>query len=150
VVHHRQRLPLGLEAGNHLAGVHPRLDDLQSDLAAYGLGLLGDVDDAHAPFADLLHQLVRADDRADAISRLLRDGVDRRSHCWRLEEVPGAVVDYEKRLDPGPQVLVTGTRAIEVGGALRRRVQVEGLIEDRQRAQQGGRAVHGTAPFFGL
>ena len=44
-------------------GVHARLDDLQRHLAADGLDLLGHVDDAHAAFADLLQQLVGADDR---------------------------------------------------------------------------------------
>ena len=63
VVHHRQGLPLGLEAGDHLGGVHPRLDDLDGDLAADGLGLLGHVDDAHAPLADRLEQLVGPDAR---------------------------------------------------------------------------------------
>ena len=43
-------------------GIHARLDDLQGDPAADGLLLLGHVDDAHAPFADLLQQLVGADD----------------------------------------------------------------------------------------
>src|SRR5207247_8699377 len=33
MIHQRQRLPLGFEAGDHLACVHPRLDDLQRDLA---------------------------------------------------------------------------------------------------------------------
>ena len=47
-------------------GVHARLDDLQGHLAADGLGLLGHVDDAHAPLADLLQQLVGADRRARA------------------------------------------------------------------------------------
>ena len=41
--------------------VHARLDDLQSDLAADRLCLLGHVDDAQAAFADLLEELVRAD-----------------------------------------------------------------------------------------
>ena len=61
VVHQGQRLPLGLEAGDDLLGVHARLDDLQGHLAAHRLGLLGHVDDAHAAFADLLQQLVGAD-----------------------------------------------------------------------------------------
>ena len=64
MIHHRQRLPLGLEAGDHLLGVHARLDDLQRDPAADRLGLLGDIDDAHSPFADLLQQLVGADEGA--------------------------------------------------------------------------------------
>ena len=47
-----------------LAGVHARLDDLQGHLAADGLLLLGDEDQAQAALADLLHELIRADDRA--------------------------------------------------------------------------------------
>jgi hypothetical protein len=34
MIHHRQRLPLGFEAGDHLVRVHAGLDDLQSDAAA--------------------------------------------------------------------------------------------------------------------
>ena len=56
-----------------LPGVHARLDDLQGDPTADGLGLLGDEDDAHAPFADLLQQLVGADDRAGCLC-LVVDG----------------------------------------------------------------------------
>jgi hypothetical protein len=54
MVHHGQGLPLGLEAGDHLPAVHPRLDDLEGDLALDGLGLLGHENGAHAAFADLL------------------------------------------------------------------------------------------------
>ncbi len=54
MVHHGQGLPLGLEAGDDLPGVHARLDDLEGDLALHGAGLLGHVDGAHAAFADLL------------------------------------------------------------------------------------------------
>ena len=64
MVHDRQGLPFGLETGDDLAAVHDRLDDLEGDLALHGLGLLGHVDGAHAALADLLQQLVRADDRA--------------------------------------------------------------------------------------
>ena len=64
MVHQRQGLPLGLEAGDDVARVHARLDDLQRDLAAHGMLLLGHEDQAHAPLADLLHQLVGADHRA--------------------------------------------------------------------------------------
>ena len=64
MVHQGQGLPLGLEAGEHLAAVHAGLDDLQGHLAADGLLLLGHVDDAHAAFAELLEELVGADLRA--------------------------------------------------------------------------------------
>src|SRR6266699_2773976 len=39
VVHHRQRLPLRLEPGDDLLGVHAQLDDLERDAATHGLGL---------------------------------------------------------------------------------------------------------------
>ena len=66
MVHHRQGLPLGLEAGDHLPRVHARLDDLERDRPLDRLGLLGHEDDAHAAFADLLQQLVGADHRRPA------------------------------------------------------------------------------------
>ena len=52
MIHHGQRLPLGLEAGDHLLGVHAQLDDLERDAAADGFGLLGDIDHAAPAFAD--------------------------------------------------------------------------------------------------
>ena len=69
MVHHRQGLPLRLEAGDHLPRVHARLDHLEGHLAADRLQLLGHEDDAEAPFADLLQQLVRADLSAGALRR---------------------------------------------------------------------------------
>jgi hypothetical protein len=62
VIHERERLALGLEAGDDLLRVHPGLDDLEGDAARDRLGLLGDVDDAHPAFADLLAELVAPDD----------------------------------------------------------------------------------------
>ncbi len=69
VVHQCQGLPLGFEAGDHLARIHARLDDLQGDLALDRLGLLGQEDRAHAAFAELLQQLVRADHLAEFLGR---------------------------------------------------------------------------------
>jgi hypothetical protein len=48
MVHECQRLPLGLEAGDDLPRVHPRLDNLEGHLALDGGGLLGNEDDAEA------------------------------------------------------------------------------------------------------
>ena len=53
MVHHRQRLPFLLEAGQHGPGIHAGLDELEGDLAFDGFGLFGDPDLAHAAFADL-------------------------------------------------------------------------------------------------
>ena len=44
-----------------LLGIHARLDDLERDPPSNRLVLLGHVHGAHASFADLLEQLVRAD-----------------------------------------------------------------------------------------
>jgi len=64
MVHQRQGLPLGLEAGDHLPGIHARLDDFQSHFTAYWLPLLGHKDHTEAPFADLLEQFVPANHHA--------------------------------------------------------------------------------------
>ena len=66
VVHERQGLALGLEAGDDLFGVHARLDDLERDLAADGALLLGEEDDSHAALAELADDRVGADARAGA------------------------------------------------------------------------------------
>ena len=66
VVHQRQRLPFGLEAGDDLFGVHAGLDDLQRHLPSHRSFLLGHENDTEAPLADLLAPLVRPDDRTNA------------------------------------------------------------------------------------
>ncbi len=66
MIHHRQRLPLGLEAGHDRSRVHPQLDDLQRHAPAHGSLLLGDINDAEPSLADFLQQTISADDRLDA------------------------------------------------------------------------------------
>jgi hypothetical protein len=82
VVHHSQGLALGLEPGDDLLGVHAGLDHLEGNLAADRVSLLGHEDRAHAALADLLEELVRADDRAGAFG----DGrlIDRCDHSLTL------------------------------------------------------------------
>src|SRR5439155_24398602 len=58
MVHHRQRLPLGLEAGDDALGVHAQLDDLEGDTAADRFFLFGHVHDTHAYLADFFHEFV--------------------------------------------------------------------------------------------
>ena len=79
MVHQGQRLPLRLEAGDDLGGVHARLDDLEGDHAADRLLLLGHVDHAEAAFADLLQQLVRADHATNVFAQRVAD--DWCEHC---------------------------------------------------------------------
>ena len=96
VVHQSEGLPLGPEPGQHLAAVHAGLDELQRDRPPHRLGLFGHEDGAHAPLADRLKELVRADAAARALDgrvpgdRLLlwpgRSGgvldLDRNSSLW--------------------------------------------------------------------
>jgi hypothetical protein len=49
VAHEGQSLVFVFEPGGRLAGVPPRLDDREGDLAVHGLALLGHPDLAHAP-----------------------------------------------------------------------------------------------------
>jgi hypothetical protein len=74
MLHDRQRLPLSLESRDHLPRVHARLEDFQRHLASNRLRLLGHEHHAEAPLADLLEQLVRADDRAGTLGHWLVDG----------------------------------------------------------------------------
>ena len=61
MVHHRQRLPLGLEPGDDLPVSMPGLMILSATLRRTGCSCSAMQTDAHAPLADLLEQLVGAD-----------------------------------------------------------------------------------------
>jgi hypothetical protein len=134
MVHHGQGLPLRFEAGHDLGAVHAELDDLQGDLAADGLFLLGHVDDTHATLADLLKQLVRPDATAGAFDADRRVGRPsfRRRHDRSGGLFAGAVglVGLKQGLDRPAQHSVGAARPIEVGPALRGRGDFEGGQED--------------------
>ena len=53
MVHQSQGLPLGFEASNDLAGIHPRLENFQRHFAANRFLLLSHEDDAETAFTDL-------------------------------------------------------------------------------------------------
>jgi hypothetical protein len=61
MAHERERLPLRLEARADLLAVQAELDHLQGDLAAEGLLLLRQVDDAHAALTQGAHDAERPD-----------------------------------------------------------------------------------------
>ena len=100
MIHHRQRLPFGFEAGDHLPCVHPRLDDLEGHSAADGLGLLRHENDAEAPFANLLQDFVRAYLRAGAFGNQLVDG-GRTVHDRLFQELLGLGLGAFVELDDG-------------------------------------------------
>ena len=116
VVHQGQRLPLGLEAGDDLPRVHAGLDQLDGDQALDRLGLLGHPDAAHAPFADLLNELVRADHHAGGFRDRLVIVCGVQNGRTPLEETVGRLVCLEQPFDPCAQELITGARLVEIGG----------------------------------
>jgi hypothetical protein len=67
MVHHRKRLPLGLEARDDLLRVHAELDDFQRHTPAHRHLLFGHPHDAEAALSDLLKQFISP----DAIARFL-------------------------------------------------------------------------------
>ena len=70
MVQEGQGLAFGLDAGDDRLGIHARLDDLQGDLAFDGVFLLGQVDDAHTPFAEHANELVATDPGAGSFRRV--------------------------------------------------------------------------------
>ena len=127
VVHHGQRLPLRLEAGDDLPAVHARLDDLEGDLALHRLRLLGHPDYAHAAFANLLQELVRADDRAGAFGRSMP--FDRGS-CGRFQKARALLVPLQQLLDSPAKNRVVGASTIQEGRSLCRIFFFQGFNEE--------------------
>ncbi len=70
MVHQRQRLALGLEAGDDFARVHTRFDQLDGNAAADRNFLFCEPDLAHTAYADPLHEPVIADDGAGSFPRI--------------------------------------------------------------------------------
>ena len=136
VVHQRQRLPLRLEAGDDVARVHARLDDLQGHLAANGVLLLGDEDQAHPSLADLLHQLIGADQCARAFGDWLVIG-----GCIRgkrpAHEFAGFAVIPEQTFELGPQAKIRAASLVKIRGASRRGLDLQGATKNRFHVGRG-------------
>jgi len=148
VVHHRQRLALGLEPRDDLGAVHPGLDDLERDLAPDGVLLLGHVDNAHAPFADRLQQPVGADPRARPFrDRGVRDRDRVRPHR-PIHEVPRAGCRAEQVLDLGAQPRIGRAGLVQECGSVVRRLDLQGPAEDRSHV--GGGGVHRLVPRWNV
>ena len=90
---------------------------LSGDLTADRTLLFGDEDQAHAPFADLLHELVRPDDCARWLELLgagcLPGGTGALDRL--LEELAKVVVGQQQCVDPHPQFRFALTRPVQVG-----------------------------------
>ena len=152
VLHQGQGLALGLEAGDDLLGVHPRLDDLQRDLAVDRSLLLGEEDDAHAALAELADDRVGADARAGPLgdragrSEVLAGGLGAeplgslatgevripfgRGLGGGGEEDAGANVGLQQLLDLGTERRLPPAGVSEVSGALGAFGPLEGFQEE--------------------
>src|SRR5262249_44282948 len=102
MIHQSERLPLRFEAGDDLARIHAGLEDLQRDAAAHRLLLLGHEDHAEAALADLLQELVRANDGAGAFADRLIDGGEGRWSAGPGVDAAQAVMGGQQRLDLRP------------------------------------------------
>jgi hypothetical protein len=119
VVHQGQCLPFRLEAGDNLTGVHPRLEDFERYHTANRLLLLGHEDDAEAAFADLLQELVGADNGARALGdRVIDGGGHLQRGSGRLQEAACSFVPGEQSVHLLAQVQVTAAHRIQVCGTL--------------------------------
>ncbi len=130
VVHQGQGLAFGPEPGQDLAAVHAGLDELQRDRPPHRLGLLGHVDRAHAPLADRLEQLVRADDRAGDLGRRGRAHRGGGRGGRRFEEAPGLKVGVDQPLDATTQFLVRAASAGDERGPFLARGDLDRAAED--------------------
>jgi hypothetical protein len=129
VVHQRQRLTLGLESCEYLAGVHAGFDQLEGDGASDGRELLRRPDLAHAPGTDPFLKPVGAYAVERPGSWSL--GRARSAHDHRLQELAHAsVVPLEEVLDEIAERGIVAALLREEGAALTGR-QIGGGLEDR-------------------
>ncbi len=122
MIHQRQRLTLGFEAGDDLLGVHAQLDHLERHAAVNRLFLFGHVNHTATALADLLKQFVSSDLVAGFFGEgnghhLCSHEVETRG--WRFQEIPGLFVRLDQFLDALTENRVAGTGLVEIGGALR-------------------------------
>ena len=105
----------------------PGLMTFRATLRRTGCGLLGHVDDAHAPLADLLQQLVGADDRAGPSA---------------TGGVAGRPSASASRPGDSRKLAGLGRRAASSRSTRRaqRRVVAAGLVEERRRARRRRRS----------
>ena len=118
MIHHGQCLALGFEAGNDRLRVHPQFDDLEGDPPAHRFLLLGHIDHAHAAFADLLEELVAANDGTRAFVRpgVQQDGLGLPPTLARFQEVnfSRVVKGREQLVNPSAQVPILATGAEKI------------------------------------
>ena len=103
-------------------GIHAGLDDFERDAAADRRLLLGHVHHAHAPFADLLQELVGADQRAGLLGQRWigreKNRTAPKEAAGSIEQRIRVVVRLKQRRYPRAQCGIAAGRLIEVSLAL--------------------------------
>ena len=132
MIHQGERLALLFKAGDDLLGIHPGLDDLERHYRLTGLLLFGQEHGAHAPLAQLLQQLVRAELVAGTLGRpQVSRGRPLRRHRQAgrgpEQETAGTFVGVQKLLDTPPQRLVSRTGLLQKRGPRLGRGLLQGL-----------------------
>ena len=112
VLHQSQRLALRLEAGDHLARVHARLQDFQSDLSANRMLLLGHEYHAEPAFSNLLDQFVGPNQRANALTER---GIEGTVNACRRRLEKGALLVVDAQAAPRPVLADRGLRRTPSG-----------------------------------
>jgi hypothetical protein len=113
--HHRKCLPLGFELRDDAAGVHARLDHLESDLPLNGVLLLRQEDHTTAALPDLLDQPVFA----NAVSQPLSDDRVRRGPGLEedhriLQKTAGTSMRPQQELHPFAQTAIGCTGPVQI------------------------------------
>jgi serine/threonine protein kinase len=142
MVHDRQGLPLRLETGDDLARVHARLEQLERDLAAHRLYLLGHEDHAKAALADLFQQLVGSDGGAGPLGQRLVHGGQQRVG-GRFEKARALFVGPEESPNPPPYGRIVAANLMQIGFASLARVNPACDLKNRLfvKGQYGHRRV---------
>jgi hypothetical protein len=108
---HSECLSLALEAGDHLLGVHPQLDELECNLPSHRMLLLGEEHDAESAFANLLKQLVSP---ANDGTRLNVPGVAVNTGPARIPSRPIGIATRQRHVQRRPRVRRLRSRKVVV------------------------------------
>ena len=135
MVHHRQRLALRFEPGDHLLRVHAQLDDFERDAAAHRFLLLGHVDDAAAAFADFLKNFVTANPVAGLFSQRQSNGAGcvckgRRFRGFGKKSTR-LLMRSQQPFDPASEHSIRPANFIEKARARDRVIAFERLVKQR-------------------
>ena len=140
MIHHCQRLALGLKSRHYLVGVHARPDHFQRHRAPHGLLLLGQIHDPHPAATELADDAIAPDARGRRNSRGSGMGMNRRFGGYGAIRIGLAA---QQALDFAAQSDVPSARVIEKSSALHQR-QLQRISKDRHHRIMSRRGIGAT------